>query len=61
MTQRNITITVHGDDIQGFRYSTEYTEDFYIDLETNYGSPDLVLIESAFQAALDSLREKLGK
>ena len=62
MIKRNITITVEGDDIQNFRYCSTYTEELFDDLKAIHNcGPEFVLIECAFEAALDELREKLGK
>jgi hypothetical protein len=62
MTKRNITVTVTGDDIQDFRFNSSYTEELMEDLrETHKINPEFTLIECTFEAALDELREKLGK
>lgn len=62
MTKRNITITVKGDDIQDFQYSSNYTKELFDDLdEIDNFNREFVLIECTFESALDALREKLGK
>lgn len=57
MTNRNITVTVVGDDIQYFRFNSSYTEELFDDLVGVVESPEFTLIECTFEAALDELRE----